>query len=267
MSDQRLEEIFRQFYIADQARPSPDVETSFHCSDLDIHLLFNALSNSELHTRAKAYTCLQNVSSSNPDTQKSIADILVQGIPLRPGDRIYGIYKAAISYDDEFFNLENQFSAELNEYLENNWESEGFETQEDFYENMAEEYGQFFPKRISQHVFRDTAIDIATSLHNQYAFEQDPILEFRSNSEFDFLEWCRDNHIETPNFSNIDPLDREFHKYEFKSQILLGLREKGDVKRFGDLCFNMIGSFTVVREEIVKEYTYLRSTIELDVGA
>ena len=257
MSEQQNEEIFQNFENKYPSAIHLQPDSNIYCDKNDIDFLFSVLSHSKLEIRAKAYRYLQYIRSDNIDTQDEIAEVLAQGIALKPGDRIHSVYKAAISYDDEFFHLnEAKTLDDLDVFLETHWQSEGFESREAYEESMRE-YEQYIPKRISQHVFRNEAVETAISLHRKYAFEQDGILYFSLNSDFIFLDWCEANAIDTPDFSGIDPLDQPFYEWEFREQVLCQLKRENNLEKFGDLCFEMIGSFSFIREEIVKQPTQL----------
>ncbi|MBL1178697.1 hypothetical protein [Pantanalinema sp. GBBB05] len=87
-----------------------------------IPLLRQGLESADLTVRSAAYSQLRKLGVSSPDLER--------GIPLRVGDRIYGVYESAVSYGDDWYYIYARID-------------------EDDYDNFLEESGFYQPSQDS----------------------------------------------------------------------------------------------------------------------
>jgi hypothetical protein len=156
---------------------------TFQYDTVRITFLIELLSHSELEIRAKAYKLLQN----NVDSDK-VRKIILKGILLNPGDRIYSVYRLGIQFDDQEYYL----------YPPNRC---GF--YEDYQELTIEEYEYAQPYnpniRLSSHISQEEAEAIAESLYRKAV--QNKELGFcweKGNPDFNAKEWCLAKNILYP---------------------------------------------------------------------
>ncbi|MEL6461335.1 MAG: GUN4 N-terminal ARM-like repeat domain-containing protein, partial [Cyanobacteria bacterium J06621_15] len=75
-----------------------------------IDLLINALEDSEIRIRAKAFEILKN-----QDSEK-VQQIVKKGILLRKGDKLYSVYESIIDYNDYCYDLIDYIDSEDDYY-------------------------------------------------------------------------------------------------------------------------------------------------------
>lgn len=193
-----MEDLRQRFAIATLAQKAELLTEAMNADDMGVDLLIEALHDEALTIRATAYKLLQSVSVEK--AQHAIAD----GILVNPGDRIYSVYKSAISYNDEFYKFETTVwdrSTDLEEAFKDedlNWQEMGYDSYEDFYADYKEEYESHTPQRIFRSVDRSEAKSVAQRIH-QHELLDWHILDFnippRKNLNFNLEAWCKANNI------------------------------------------------------------------------
>ena len=228
--------------------------------DAGVDLLINALEDSEIQVRAKAFEILKDNNS------EKVQEIVEKGIPLRKGDKLYCVYASDIDYNDEFYNILDSF-----EKAENSC-----------YAGECE-----LIHKISCYVYKNQAKAVAKSLH-QTILSCTKLSEFcrRYNLQINEHEM---NHLKTlfdytdeymyelnyhnglATISGLNdfcifndiPLESRVgqeQSWDFKDRILKHLKEtRNDDKLSLFLDFLQIGKFAFVEEEIVNQNGYLNN--------
>ncbi|MBW4694054.1 MAG: hypothetical protein KME27_20095 [Lyngbya sp. HA4199-MV5] len=245
-----IEGLQQRLAIAPSEERSHLLSTALSYGEAGIDLLIATLNNdSALTVRATAYQLLQSV-----DLEKAKTAI-ASGILLNPGDRVYSVYQSAISFDDEFFNLETNVFEEcesFEDFIENvEWREMGYESYESFYEDHLDDYQSHVPQKKSRHLSRAVAEREADLLHQKLAWEWD---EQEYTGSFDIpltfhrnlQEWCAVNQVncEKPFIST----------YTLSNW----LKTSENRELFAKLWRDAVGKFAFVREEAVNEPQYLK---------
>jgi hypothetical protein len=239
-----IEGLQQQVAIAPPEQRSQLLSTALNYGEVGIDLLIATLNDDPvLAVRATAYQLLQSV-----DSEKAEAAI-AHGILLNPGDQIYGVYKSAIQFNDEFFCLDPEFQ-DLGFMNETNWEElgyadyESFCTSEDNYDGG--EIDSYIPKRVAHYVSREEAEVAAEHLHQKLVSEWDCTGSFEERTDFDLNEWCQANQI------------LSIGGYGYLYDLMDELKTEGNYELLGKLWRDSIGDFAFVREETVSGPQYLK---------
>lgn len=152
----------QQMTVANPEQRSQLLATATNYGEAGIDLLIDTLNNDPvLAVRATAYQLLPSVDSAK--AKGAIAN----GVLLNPGDRIYSVYKSAIYFNDEWFNLDNSSHNLMDEI---SWEELGYVDYEDFCINEGESFdgGQlasYIPRRVAYYFSEAEADTAAEQLH------------------------------------------------------------------------------------------------------
>jgi hypothetical protein len=215
----------------------------------DIDLIIEALStDSALQVRGAAYDHLSKLLEStdrafSDELLAKIRQAIAPGIKLNPGDEIYCVYKSAINYNDEWFNLESGWNAEI---MDTDWEEIGYESYEDFC-NSDDDYGggelsSYIPKIFTKYLTRIDAEVAADRLH-QEIIESWDYHDFEQNRNFKFTEWCQANC--------------ELYSCEYSYELAELLRQEQNYDLLAKLWKDSIGIFAFVHAETVTQSAYL----------
>jgi hypothetical protein len=233
----------QQISIASPEQRSHLLATALTYGEVGIDLLIATLKNDPVLTvRATAYQLLQSVDSATATA--AIAD----GILLNPGDRVYGVYKSAVQFDDESYCIDSEFQ-NLNFIDEINWEELGYIDYEDFCKNKDESYGggeieNYIPKRVAYYFSRAEAESAAEKIHQKLARNWDFTGSFAEKADFILSEWCQANQIAS------------IGGYGYLYDLIDELKIEANYELLGKLWRDSIGEFSFVCEEIVSELHY-----------
>lgn len=240
-----IEGLQQQMTIAPPEQRSQLLATALNYSEVGIDLLISILNDDlVLSVRATAYQLLRSVDSAKVEAA------IANGILLNPGDRIYGVYRSAIWFDDEFFRLYSE-SQQLNFIHEIDWEELGYTDYEGFCKSEDEDYGGggiagFIPKRVAHYLSKAEAEIAAEQLHQKLVNECEYIGSFEERSDFVFNEWCKVNQIQY------------IGGYEYWEELTDELKAEGNYELLGKLWRDGVGDFAFVQEETVNESQYLK---------
>ncbi|GAP93778.1 hypothetical protein [Leptolyngbya sp. NIES-2104] len=94
-----VEGLRQRFALAslDQKRELLPLALNYH--EVGIDFLIDAVSDAELIVRAEACELLAKVNSGKAESA------IDRGIPLVPGDRVYGVYQSSVSYGDDWYYI------------------------------------------------------------------------------------------------------------------------------------------------------------------
>ncbi|UBF26335.1 hypothetical protein K9N68_33365 [Kovacikia minuta CCNUW1] len=239
-----IEGLQQQMTIAPPEQRSQLLSTALNYGEAGVDLVIATLNNDPILTvRATAYQSLQSV-----DSEKAKAAI-ANGILLNPGDQVYGVYKSAIQFNDEFFRLNPELQ-DLDFMNETNWEEfgyadyESFCTSEDNYNGG--EIDSYIPKRVAHYISREEAEAAAEQLHQKLVSEWDYTGDFEERADFDLNEWCQANQVSS------------ISGYGYLYDLKVELKGEGNYKLLAKLWRDAIGDFAFVREETVSEPQYLK---------
>jgi hypothetical protein len=239
-----IEELQQQMEAAPPEQRSHLLAAAPNYGEAGIDLLIDRLTHdSALAVRALAYQLLQSV-----DSQKSTIAV-ANGVWLSAGDRIYSVYKSAVSYDDEYFELYDSFDSELID--DTNWSDFGYTDYDEFCRDEDNNYGgdleSYIAKRVARYVSKAQADAAAEQLHIKLVREWDGgTYSFHIRREVDLADWCSVNQVlDTVATTDLDDLCDQ-------------LKAAGNYELLGQLWRDSVGNFTFVREETVSESHYLK---------
>lgn len=94
-----------------------DDKGNLYSEEAEINLLITALNNPQLEIRTLAYQLLQGI-----DSEKA-KQAIYQGVKLKPGDKIYSVYRSGIGFDDEMYYLHDDadYTEQIHCLIEGNY--------------------------------------------------------------------------------------------------------------------------------------------------
>jgi hypothetical protein len=239
-----IEELQQQMNDAPPDQRSQLLASALNYGEAGIDLLIDRLTHdSVLAIRALAYQLLQGVDSQKANL--AVAD----GVWLNAGDLIYGVYKSAIGYDDEYFFLFDSWDSESID--DTNWSDFGYTDYEAFCRDENDNYGgdleSYIPKRVARYVSKAQADAAAEQLHIKLVCEWDGgTYSFETGHAVDLADWCSVNQVlNAATTTDLDDLCDQ-------------LKAAGNYQLLGQLWRDSVGNFTFVREETVSESHYLK---------
>ena len=228
--------------------------------DAGVDLLINALEDSEIQVRAKAFEILKDNNS------EKVQEIVEKGIPLRKGDKLYCVYASDIDYNDEIYHLLDSFEKAENSYYTREchlihpiaryaYKNEAEAVTEDFHQTILRgaKISDFFRQYNLNLTQRDVMhIEAIFNYADSYIYELDYHRGLATISNLN--NFCIENNI---------PLESKVgqeNELNFKDRILKHLKEtRNDDKLSLFFDFLQIGKFAFVEEEIVNQNGYLNN--------
>ena len=241
--------------------------------DAGIDLLIDALNDSEIKIRVKAFQLLQNVEL------EKVKQIIDKGIPLKKGDKLYSVYESIIDYNDWCYDLID-------------------------YIDYEDDYYDFEGQLLSRHILKENAETVALDYHQWQAHQEDFYKTYdigwdESDSirhSFSIIKWCKQNNILlrllNENISEFDKrlnsigiennyqdaviVEDDKYKYQYfveemeadennrnircklEYRTINYLKENHKYELLGQLWFDAVGKLAFVHEEEIEKETYFQ---------
>ncbi|MEL7241170.1 MAG: hypothetical protein AAGM40_02320, partial [Cyanobacteria bacterium J06573_2] len=227
--------------------------------DAGVGLLINALEDSEIQVRAKAFEILKN-----QDSEK-VQEIVDKGIPLKKGDKLYCVYASDIDYNDEFYNILDSFEKAENSYHTREchliypiaryaYKNQAKAVAEDFHQTILRgaKISDFFRQYNLNLTQRDIIhIEAMFYYSGKCIYEFDDYQELANISNLN--NFCIENNI---------PLElkaAQDDEWHLKKRLLNYLYSNKMYEQLSNfLEFMQIGKFAFVEEEIINKPGYLK---------
>jgi hypothetical protein len=148
------------------------VEAAQRHDEDGLSLLHRGLEDENLHVRAEAYIQLKVM---KPTSDKLFA-IVDRGIPLKAGDRLYGVYRSAITYGDSYYSIYGDLDYLLEDDDIDDWDDEDYA----FYQSGQDSAGNKF-----EYVYDDLIDNYEHPCLIGYLFDE---MKARIKSEAIYLE-------------------------------------------------------------------------------
>jgi len=228
-------------------------------SDAGIDLLIEALNDTEIEVRLKAFEILKN---QNLEKLQQIVD---KGIPLKKGDKLYCVYASDIDYDDSYYRMIDSLEKVEDSY----YDTKPILIARYVYRNKAE----IVAEDLHQTILRDLKLSEFIRRHNlevdkskinslRYVVDYavNVLCEFVTNELISILEindFCIENDILVKSNSN------EEESWEFQIRILNYLHNNQMYEQLSNfLELLQIGKFAFIEEEIVNQDGYLKYKVK-----
>jgi hypothetical protein len=205
----------QRFETGDEAAKLAALQGAIAFGDEAIGLLSQALTAESLQVRAVAYALLKQMGSEVAIVAAGV------GIPLKVGDRIYGVYESIVSYGDDWYYISSAIDEEdyHEEYplYHSASDANGAEycyVTDAAKENQRSYYGEE-PKLWSLHVNQAEAENLVEKVYKQRFFtltiefgminrdyhydydeEDEEDMEFETVARFDMVAWCERYGVE-----------------------------------------------------------------------
>ena len=276
-----MEELHQSFAIA----PPEEIKVladAFKAGDAGIDVLIQALSNDTLTIRVIAYQLLQLIQSDK--AQQAIG----KGILLNEGDRVYHVYKSGILFTDQDYLLCDGLSytdselANFSNFDETSNKDEQLASAIRLATYQSKSLAELVAESMHQQIMRERHLGEFTlekrnpnfnleawCLANNIPYEDDPNFVYKLNSylikDENFELMCKFDEAQYPSFNlkawcatNNIPYEDEEYEWDFLNRLLENIKTTENYELLSQLWKDAVGSFAFVREQIIKQKTYLK---------